>query len=154
MTRRIYQLSASPLKQLNSRTTSSLVAQRSYFVFIPLVWRREGKMLRSQVQVILVALLSSVLLVSGAPRRDMQTSRPRAELTNDKALVHLLLLQFVSELMATRVEQMLPELEEEEEEEEEAAGGRVEVMRRHLPLSQRERKAGCRNFFWKTFTSC
>ncbi|XP_035004361.2 somatostatin-2 [Hippoglossus stenolepis] len=113
-------------------------------------------MLRSQVQVILVALLSSVLLVSGAPRRDMQTRRPREELTNDKALAHLLLLQFVSELMATRVEQMLPKLEEEEEEEEEegATGGRVEVMRRHLPLSQRERKAGCRNFFWKTFTSC
>ncbi|XP_034425135.1 somatostatin-2 isoform X2 [Hippoglossus hippoglossus] len=110
-------------------------------------------MLRSQVQVILVALLSSVLLVSGAPRRDMQTRRPREELTNDKALAHLLLLQFVSELMATRVEQMLPKLEEEEEEEG-ATGGRVEVMRRHLPLSQRERKAGCRNFFWKTFTSC
>ncbi|XP_034425134.1 somatostatin-1 isoform X1 [Hippoglossus hippoglossus] len=117
------------------------------------VRRRNVKMLRSQVQVILVALLSSVLLVSGAPRRDMQTRRPREELTNDKALAHLLLLQFVSELMATRVEQMLPKLEEEEEEEG-ATGGRVEVMRRHLPLSQRERKAGCRNFFWKTFTSC
>ncbi|XP_053272440.1 somatostatin-2 [Pleuronectes platessa] len=117
-------------------------------------------MLRSEVQVILVALLSSGLLVSGAPRRDMQTGRPRAELTNDKALAHLLLLQFVSELMATRVEQMLPKLEEEEEQEVEEdgedgeTGGRVELMRRHLPLSQRERKAGCRNFFWKTFTSC
>uniref|UniRef100_A0A3Q2VW15 Somatostatin/Cortistatin C-terminal domain-containing protein n=2 Tax=Haplochromini TaxID=319058 RepID=A0A3Q2VW15_HAPBU len=32
--------------------------------------------------------------------------------------------------------------------------GREEVTRRHLSLSQRERKAGCRNFFWKTFTSC
>ncbi|XP_062240105.1 somatostatin-2 [Platichthys flesus] len=112
-------------------------------------------MLRSEVQVILVAVLSSGLLVSGAPGRDMQTGRPRAELTNDKALAHLLLLQFVSELMATRVEQMLPKLEEEEEVEEDGeTGGRVEVMRRHLPLSQRERKAGCRNFFWKTFTSC
>uniref|UniRef100_A0A3Q2YX05 Somatostatin/Cortistatin C-terminal domain-containing protein n=1 Tax=Hippocampus comes TaxID=109280 RepID=A0A3Q2YX05_HIPCM len=28
------------------------------------------------------------------------------------------------------------------------------LTRRHLPLGQRERKAGCRNFFWKTFTSC
>nr|XP_032800169.1 somatostatin [Petromyzon marinus] len=23
-----------------------------------------------------------------------------------------------------------------------------------LPLGQRERKAGCKNFFWKTFSSC
>lgn len=30
---------------------------------------------------------------------------------------------------------------------------RNEVVR-ELPLSQRERKAGCRNFYWKTFTSC
>lgn len=25
---------------------------------------------------------------------------------------------------------------------------------RQIPLSQRERKVGCRNFYWKTFTSC
>ncbi|XP_022616454.1 somatostatin-1-like [Seriola dumerili] len=107
-------------------------------------------MLGSQVQVLLVALSSSVLLVqvSGAPRRDMQTEILRADFANDKDLAHLLLLKFVSELMATRVDQMLPGLEEEE------VGVREEVMRRHLPLSQRERKAGCRNFFWKTFTSC
>uniref|UniRef100_A0A8C7SYP7 Somatostatin/Cortistatin C-terminal domain-containing protein n=1 Tax=Oncorhynchus mykiss TaxID=8022 RepID=A0A8C7SYP7_ONCMY len=30
---------------------------------------------------------------------------------------------------------------------------RSEVVRQ-LPLNQRERKAGCRNFYWKTFTSC
>ncbi|XP_071315533.1 somatostatin-1A [Trachinotus anak] len=107
-------------------------------------------MLGSQVQVLLVALFSFVLLVqvSGAPRRDMQTEILRADFANNKDLAHLLLLKFVSELMAARVDQMLPELEEEE------VGVREEVMRRHLPLSQRERKAGCRNFFWKTFTSC
>ncbi|XP_029310825.1 somatostatin-1A [Cottoperca gobio] len=103
-------------------------------------------MLRSQVQVLLVALFSSVLQVqvSCAPRRDMLTLR--ADLANDKDLAHLLLLKFVSELMAARGHETLPELGEE--------GVREEVMRRHLPLSQRERKAGCRNFFWKTFTSC
>ncbi|XP_037614791.1 somatostatin-1A [Sebastes umbrosus] len=104
-------------------------------------------MLRSQV--ILVALfVSSVLLVqvSGAPRRDMLTLR--ADLASDKDLAHLLMLTFVSELMAARADEMRPELEEEE-------GVREDVMRRrHLPLTQRERKAGCRNFFWKTFTSC
>lgn len=107
-------------------------------------------MLRSQV--LLVALLSSVLLgqVSGAPRRDMLTLR--ADLSSDKNLANLLLLKFVSELVAARGDEMPPRLGEEEEEEE--VGVREEVMRRHLPLSQRERKAGCRNFFWKTFTSC
>ncbi|XP_054456999.1 somatostatin-1A [Anoplopoma fimbria] len=103
-------------------------------------------MLRSQVQVLLVALISSALLVvSGAPRREMLTLR--ADLANDKDLAYLLLLKFVSELMAARGDEMLPELEEQE-------GVRERVMRRHLPLTQRERKAGCRNFFWKTFTSC
>ncbi|KAF0029253.1 somatostatin-1A [Scophthalmus maximus] len=108
-------------------------------------------MRRSQVQVLLVALLSCVLLVQvhGAPHRDEQTGTPGEELTNNKDLSPLLLWKFVSELMAARADQVTPELEEEEE-----VGGSVEVMRRHLPLSQRERKAGCRNFFWKTFTSC
>ncbi|XP_044040545.1 somatostatin [Siniperca chuatsi] len=106
-------------------------------------------MLRSQVQVLLVALFSSVLLVqvNGAPRRDMLTETLRADLADNKDLAHLLLLKFVSALMATRGDEMLPELDDEEV-------GVREVMRRHLPLSQRERKAGCRNFFWKTFTSC
>ncbi|XP_071765566.1 somatostatin-1 [Centroberyx gerrardi] len=108
-------------------------------------------MLRSQLQVLLVALLSSVLLVrvSGAPRRDMLTEMLRADLAKDKDLTHLLLLKFVSDLVAARENEVLPELEEEEE-----SGIREAVVRRHLPLSQRERKAGCRNFFWKTFTSC
>ncbi|XP_053199880.1 somatostatin [Scomber japonicus] len=106
-------------------------------------------MLRSQVQVLLLALLPSVLLmqVSGAPSRDMLTETLRSDLTKDKDLAHLFLLKFLTELMAVRRDEMLPQLEEE-------LGVREEVVRRHLPLSQRERKAGCRNFFWKTFTSC
>ncbi|XP_034082199.1 somatostatin-1A [Gymnodraco acuticeps] len=109
------------------------------------------EMLRSQVQILLVALFSSGLLVQvgAAPRRDMLALR--AQLATDKGLTHLLLLKFVSELLAARGDEMLPELQEEEEEE---GGVREEVMRRHLPLSHRERKIGCRNFFWKTFTSC
>ncbi|XP_070711074.1 somatostatin-1A [Pempheris klunzingeri] len=110
-------------------------------------------MLRSQVQVLLVVLFSSVLLVqvSGAPHTDMLTEALRADRANNKDPADLLLLEFVSELMAAKEDQMLPELEVDKEEE---VGDREEVMRRHLPLSQRERKAGCRNFFWKTFTSC
>ncbi|XP_029382798.1 somatostatin [Echeneis naucrates] len=107
-------------------------------------------MLGFEVQVLLVALFSSALLVpiSGAPGRDTQTELMRADFANNEDFDHSLLLKFMSELMTTRADQMLPELEEEE------VGVRAQMMRRHLPLSQRERKAGCRNFFWKTFTSC
>ncbi|KAM9836493.1 somatostatin-1 [Aulostomus maculatus] len=103
-------------------------------------------MLRSQVQVLVAFLFASVLLVrvGGAPHLDMLTETLREDL-KDKDLAPLLFLRFASELM--RGDETLPELEEE-------LGVREEVMRRHLPLSQRERKAGCRNFFWKTFTSC
>ncbi|PWS20986.1 hypothetical protein DKP78_25960, partial [Enterococcus faecium] len=31
--------------------------------------------------------------------------------------------------------------------------GHRDQVPRQLPNSQRERKAGCRNFYWKTFTS-
>uniref|UniRef100_A0A3P9D3N1 Somatostatin-1 n=3 Tax=Haplochromini TaxID=319058 RepID=A0A3P9D3N1_9CICH len=99
-----------------------------------------AEMFRSQV--LLVALGLSVLLVrvSTAPYSDMLTETLRADLTNDKDLTHWLLLKFMAELMAARGD--------------ETRRGREEVTRRHLSLSQRERKAGCRNFFWKTFTSC
>ncbi|XP_037334939.2 somatostatin-1A [Pungitius pungitius] len=99
------------------------------------------------MQVLLVAMFSSVLLVqvSGAPRGDMPTLRGDPGDNGD--LAYSMLLKFVSELAAARGDETLLAPEEEEE-------GRQEVMRRHLPLTQRERKAGCRNFFWKTFTSC
>ncbi|KAM3857423.1 somatostatin-1A [Diretmus argenteus] len=108
-------------------------------------------MLRSQLQVFLVTVFSSVLLirVGAAPNRDMLTEILRADLAQDKDVPHLLLQKFVSDLVAAREngEPVQPELAE-------MSGVREEVVRRHIPLSQRERKAGCRNFFWKTFTSC
>ncbi|KAM4611560.1 somatostatin-1 [Polymixia lowei] len=106
-------------------------------------------MLRSQLQVLLVGLFSSVLLVrvNTAPHRDILTELLRADLAKDEDLTRLLILKYVSELVAAGESEVLPELAEE-------SGIREEVARRHLPLSQRERKAGCRNFFWKTFTSC
>uniref|UniRef100_A0A8C6UJR1 Somatostatin/Cortistatin C-terminal domain-containing protein n=1 Tax=Neogobius melanostomus TaxID=47308 RepID=A0A8C6UJR1_9GOBI len=54
-------------------------------------------------------------------------------------LARLILVQFLSELM------------EMNEGDVEQLGIRETVMRRQLPLTQRAR---CRNFFWKTFTSC
>uniref|UniRef100_A0AAY5KJK0 Somatostatin/Cortistatin C-terminal domain-containing protein n=1 Tax=Esox lucius TaxID=8010 RepID=A0AAY5KJK0_ESOLU len=63
-------------------------------------------------------------------------------------LSRILLLKMMSDQMTTttRRNKVLPDLEEE-------LGIREEVVRQ-LPLTHRERKAGCRNFFWKTFTSC
>ncbi|XP_061566196.1 somatostatin-2 [Cololabis saira] len=101
-------------------------------------------------QVLLVAVCSSVLSVrvSGAPQRDQLIETPTLDFGNNKDPSRLLLLRIVSELMASRAEEMLNLLEEEE------TGGGERMMRRHINFSQRERKAGCRNFFWKTFTSC
>ncbi|KAM9426155.1 somatostatin-1 [Pholidichthys leucotaenia] len=113
-------------------------------------------MLGSQVQVLLLVWCSSLLQVQvrGAPYTDTLTQTPRAELTNDKDLTHWLLLRFLAELMATRGDEMLHALEEVVEREEEEVGAREAVRRRHLPPPHRQRKAGCRNFFWKSFTSC
>ncbi|XP_008433651.1 somatostatin-1A [Poecilia reticulata] len=109
-------------------------------------------MLRSQMKVLVVALCSSMLAlhVSSAPQMDELTETLQAELIGDKDLTGLLFLRFMSELMASR-EEMIREQEEEEEDE---LGGRQRLMRRHIRFTHRERKAGCRNFFWKTFTSC
>ncbi|XP_052315544.1 somatostatin-1-like isoform X2 [Oncorhynchus keta] len=73
------------------------------------------------------------------------TTKKDACLNQD--LSHILLLKML-DLMATAAggNEVLPDLEE-------ALGVRSEVVRQ-LPLNQRERKAGCRNFYWKTFTSC
>ncbi|KAJ0006245.1 hypothetical protein NQD34_013518 [Periophthalmus magnuspinnatus] len=99
------------------------------------------KMVELQAHGVLLFLLSSLVLgeVSSAPQR--------GELIKDHNLAQLILVQFLSELMAMNEMDMEPRLEEQ-------LGIRETVMRRQLPLTQRERKAGCRNFFWKTFTSC
>ncbi|KAK0139056.1 Somatostatin [Merluccius polli] len=102
------------------------------------------KMVCSQLcYVCLVVLLGSLVVVQvdGAA----QAERLRASLETDEDLARLLLLDYLAEMVPARTNEVL--LPEEE-------SGTREVVRRHLALSQRERKAGCRNFFWKTFTSC
>lgn len=60
-------------------------------------------------------------------------------------LSRLLLLKHLSESVAPEEKDVLTGIDDFDV--------RNEVVR-ELPLSQRERKAGCRNFYWKTFTSC
>ncbi|KAG9346381.1 hypothetical protein JZ751_006692, partial [Albula glossodonta] len=105
------------------------------------------RMLCSQIQVLLVALSASVLLAraNGAPNRDMLNELLQTDIADgNEDLSRMLLLKIVSDLMIKGDNKILPEMEE--------LGIHQEVARQ-LPLSQRERKAGCRNFFWKTFTS-
>lgn len=135
-------------------------------------------MVCSQVQLLLMALFSSMLLgeVSGVPPGEKLTEILRTEVANSKVSsshlrfkeifrflevtigvclfqghTRLLLLKFVSALMAAKRVERLNQLQEEEEE---VVGIRKEMTQRQIPFSQRERKAGCRNFFWKTFTAC
>ncbi|KAM4714682.1 somatostatin-1A [Anableps anableps] len=107
-------------------------------------------MLCSQMKVLLVALCSSMLVVhvSAAPQMNELKETLQADLISDKDLTGLLLLRLMSELMASREEEILNELEDDE------LGGVQTLRRRHIRFNHRERKAGCRNFFWKTFTSC
>uniref|UniRef100_A0A673HFK9 Somatostatin/Cortistatin C-terminal domain-containing protein n=1 Tax=Sinocyclocheilus rhinocerous TaxID=307959 RepID=A0A673HFK9_9TELE len=60
-------------------------------------------------------------------------------------LSRLLLLKQLSESVAPEEKDALESIDDLEV--------RNEVVRQ-IPFSQRERKAGCRNFYWKTFTSC
>ncbi|KAL0970300.1 hypothetical protein UPYG_G00240040 [Umbra pygmaea] len=107
-------------------------------------------MLCSQLQVLLVALSLSAFLAraSAAPHRDTLTDLLRGDTTKaNKELSRALLLKILSDLMTTAtVDEVLPDLDDD-------LDAREDVVRQ-LPLSQRERKVGCRNFFWKTFTSC
>ncbi|XP_035267422.1 somatostatin-1A isoform X5 [Anguilla rostrata] len=108
---------------------------------------------RGDLQVLLVALSASVLLaqVNGAPQRDMLAELLRTDVTEgNEDLSRMLFLKIVSDLMMTGDNKVLPDPRPRSTEE-----LRIhQDVARQLPLSQRERKAGCRNFFWKTFTSC
>ncbi|KAJ3585742.1 hypothetical protein NHX12_014461 [Muraenolepis orangiensis] len=105
-------------------------------------------MVRSQlcsyVCVVLLMLMLGCRPLVGADGAS-QVERLTADLETDEDLARLLLLDYLAEMARARTNEVLPEVEASR------FGG---VVRRHLALSQRERKAGCRNFFWKTFTSC
>uniref|UniRef100_A0A3P8ULJ6 Somatostatin-2 n=1 Tax=Cynoglossus semilaevis TaxID=244447 RepID=A0A3P8ULJ6_CYNSE len=99
-------------------------------------------MLPSQMHVLLVVLFPSITLSFSS-------------LSNFFILQDHLLRLMTKPLAERVVEKMLVKLEEDEEDEEKTgAGEKKMMMQRHPTQSQRERKTGCRNFFWKTFTSC
>ncbi|XP_056613160.1 somatostatin-1A [Triplophysa dalaica] len=105
----------------------------------------------SQLWVVMVTLSVSLLVgsISSAPREDMLLQILRSEVEPKEYelqdLSRLLLLKHLSESVAPEEKDVLTAIDD--------LDVRNEVVR-ELPLSQRERKAGCRNFYWKTFTSC
>ncbi|XP_077083795.1 somatostatin-1A [Siphateles boraxobius] len=100
----------------------------------------------SPLQMVVVTLSLSLLLcsVSSAPGGDMLIQLLRSEVEPKENelqdFFRLLLLKQLSESAAP--ERIDDDLDVHNE------------VVRQIPLSHRERKTGCRNFYWKTFTSC
>ncbi|KAK9972189.1 hypothetical protein ABG768_025512 [Culter alburnus] len=105
----------------------------------------------SPLQVVVATLSVSLLLcsVSSAPRGDLLLQLLQSEVEPKENelqdLSRLLLLKQIFESMAPEEKDALESIDD--------VDVHNEVVRQ-IPLSQRERKVGCRNFYWKTFTSC
>uniref|UniRef100_UPI00398E946A somatostatin 1, tandem duplicate 1 isoform X2 n=1 Tax=Pristiophorus japonicus TaxID=55135 RepID=UPI00398E946A len=110
---------------------------------------------RVQCALALLSIALAVLSVGSTPtdnryREILQRSMASPALKQE--LTKYTLAQLLSELANAENEALeaddIPRLGEQDE-------VRVELERSANPnLAQRERKAGCKNFFWKTFTSC
>ncbi|XP_078094678.1 somatostatin-2-like [Mustelus asterias] len=99
-----------------------------------------------------VSLVSILLIVStvstAAPLEDRLSLRAN-QLNKERKEIILKLLSGLLDSSSNQigVESTFPDPEELEE-------MKVEERSRFSQLPQRERKAPCKNFFWKTFTSC
>ncbi|XP_028855793.1 somatostatin-1 [Denticeps clupeoides] len=106
-------------------------------------------MFYSQLQALLLLLGSCALLgrTGAAPQPDALSRLLKTDSgsMSREDLSQMLRLRILTDLMAQGDGEILPPPDNLDVREEVA---------RQLPFSQRERKAGCRNFFWKTFTSC
>ncbi|XP_062850351.1 somatostatin-1A [Trichomycterus rosablanca] len=97
-----------------------------------------------QVMVLVLSVLVMVGRIQAAPRTDLLTYLLENEPDENKDLSYILLLKLLSEMEIPGENNVLS-LED---------GEVKNHVLRQLPYTQRDRKAGCRNFFWKTFTSC
>ncbi|NWV97314.1 SMS2 protein, partial [Machaerirhynchus nigripectus] len=101
----------------------------------------------------LVASLVSVLLLAWSLRATALPGEERLQSTVERSTLRKdALLKMLAGLLDGTDEgreAASPDVEEAGKLEEERA-----VLGRLVRLSQRDRKAPCKNFFWKTFTSC
>ncbi|NWI78730.1 SMS2 protein, partial [Dryoscopus gambensis] len=101
----------------------------------------------------LAASLVSVLLLAWSVRATALPGEERLRSTGELSMVRkdaiLKMLAGLLDGVDVGREAASRDVEEEGKLEEERA-----VLARLAQLSQRDRKAPCKNFFWKTFTSC
>ncbi|XP_020368528.2 somatostatin-2-like [Rhincodon typus] len=99
------------------------------------------------------SFVSILLIVSSvkatAPLEDRLSLRANQELNKERKEVVLKLLSALLDSSSNQmgIENTFPDQEDMEE-------MKVEDRSRFSQLPQRERKTSCKNFFWKTFTSC
>ncbi|XP_043851193.1 somatostatin [Dromiciops gliroides] len=118
-----------------------------------------GKMLSCRFQCAL-ALLSITLAVSSVsaapsdPRLRQFLQKSLAAAAGKQELAKYFLAELLAEPSQTENEALEPEDLSNDPEQDEM---RMELQRSansNPAMAPRERKAGCKNFFWKTFTSC
>ncbi|XP_057895351.1 somatostatin-2-like [Melospiza melodia melodia] len=102
----------------------------------------------------LVASLVSVLLLVWSVRATTLPGEERLQSIRERSTVHkdviLKMLAGLLDGVDAGSEAALPDGEEEEGK----LQGERAALGRLAQLPQRDRKAPCKNFFWKTFTSC
>uniref|UniRef100_A0A8C1UZV9 Somatostatin 1, tandem duplicate 1 n=1 Tax=Cyprinus carpio TaxID=7962 RepID=A0A8C1UZV9_CYPCA len=110
---------------------------------------------RIQCALALLSLALAVCSVSAAPtdaKLRQLLQRPLLNPAGKQELTRYTLADLLSDLVQVENEALEPEDLSRTVEKDEV---RLELERAAGPmLAPRERKAGCKNFFWKTFTSC
>ncbi|XP_077469044.1 cortistatin isoform X2 [Stigmatopora argus] len=112
-----------------------------------------------QILVVLAAFMGVLLSVKAAAILPVEDRSPMQGLNRGQDLSKQskeLILKLVSSLLEGALDtNMIPE-ETSPDELEEPLEARLEerAVYNRLSLPQRDRKAPCKNFFWKTFTSC
>ncbi|XP_067826751.1 somatostatin-2-like [Heptranchias perlo] len=106
------------------------------------------------MQLLRTASLVSILLIvssvrAAAPLEDRLSLRANQELNKERKEIILKLLSGLLDSSSNQIGIENTFLDPEDMEE-----VKLEERSRFSQLPQRERKAPCKNFFWKTFTSC
>nr|XP_047923705.1 cortistatin isoform X1 [Anser cygnoides] len=129
------------LKSIQSGVTGirSWICRQRFIVLLP---GPVALLVASLVSVLLLVWSVRATALPGEERLALQNSREQTKLRKDA------ILKMLAGLLES-VDVASPDLEEEGKLEEERA-----TLGRLAQLSQRDRKAPCKNFFWKTFTSC
>uniref|UniRef100_A0A3Q2Z2M1 Somatostatin family member 7 n=1 Tax=Hippocampus comes TaxID=109280 RepID=A0A3Q2Z2M1_HIPCM len=109
-----------------------------------------------QILVVLAASMGVLLSVRAAAVRPVEDRSIVQGLNRDLSKLRKeLILKLVSSLLEGPLDtNLLPEMSPEEAEEPLQSRLEERAVYNRLSLPQRDRKAPCKNFFWKTFTSC